>query len=294
MPTQSRNTLLLATDRQKSVLNAVDSTQNNAIAYTPYGDSPLGGNPKSQLRFNGELRELMTGYYPLGNGYRMYSPLLKRFLSPDNLCPFEVGGLNAYAYCECDPINRTDPTGHAWGLLKEIGRNLGLRVSNKEKLAQSYNSGYGLADPSGLFTHDSLKKAVRLKDPSQTSSLVYDKKTNTLHVNRYVKNNKFSFSSTTQINSKAQQISPEILNSITPNENLETTSPSTYKYVADIQRQLATGRSIGEAAIEQTLHPKTLKEQQIAIRKNYGSRKAYKQESETPPDPDRFLYRSGF
>lgn len=37
-----------------------------------------------------------------------------RFLSSDSLSPFERGGINAYAYCGGDPINRTDESGRFW------------------------------------------------------------------------------------------------------------------------------------------------------------------------------------
>ncbi|NLA01594.1 hypothetical protein GTA07_14335 [Rhodococcus hoagii] len=40
-------------------------------------------------------------------------PTLMRFSAPDSLSPFNEGGLNAYAYCGCDPINHEDPSGHA-------------------------------------------------------------------------------------------------------------------------------------------------------------------------------------
>lgn len=42
-----------------------------------------------------------------------------RFNGPDDLSPFDVGGLNAYAYCNGDPQNLSDPSGHAspWPLL---------------------------------------------------------------------------------------------------------------------------------------------------------------------------------
>lgn len=35
-----------------------------------------------------------------------------RFISPDNLSPFSRGGCNSYAYCEGDPINYIDHSGH--------------------------------------------------------------------------------------------------------------------------------------------------------------------------------------
>jgi RHS repeat-associated protein len=112
MPTQTRKTILLATDRQNSVLNAVGETGIDAIPYSVYGHSPLDAS-QSRLRFIGEFQELRTGFYPLGNGYRMYSPVLMRFISPDSylFSPFGVGWLNTYVYCEGDPINNFDLTG---------------------------------------------------------------------------------------------------------------------------------------------------------------------------------------
>ncbi|VVP61580.1 hypothetical protein PS870_06378 [Pseudomonas fluorescens] len=67
----------------------------------------------SVLGFNGERIAPVLGGYHLGNGYRLYSPSLRRFTSPDNLSPFGAGGINPYAYCKGDPINNTDPTGHS-------------------------------------------------------------------------------------------------------------------------------------------------------------------------------------
>lgn len=140
MPTP-HTTILLATDHSGSVLNAVDTTKNNPIVYTSYGDSPMGGAPQSQLRFNGVIRESMTGCYSLGNGYRTYRPILMRFSSPDSLSPFGKGGLSAYAYCGGDPRNRTDPTGHVSnplkGLFNVFGRQRGL-ISDEIQLTSKH------------------------------------------------------------------------------------------------------------------------------------------------------------
>ena len=53
----------------------------------------------------------------IGHPSRYYSPELCRWISPDSieyLDPQSINGLNLYAYCGNDPINRFDPTGHSW------------------------------------------------------------------------------------------------------------------------------------------------------------------------------------
>ncbi|MGE8115242.1 RHS repeat-associated core domain-containing protein [Pseudomonas sp. NPDC086566] len=98
---------LILTDAHGSVLRAAAAT-----VYTPYGfdDFSLG---ISTLGFNGEMRDIRTGCYLLGRGARLFSPILRRFCSADSFSPFGVGSFNAYAYCEGDPINFTDPEGEA-------------------------------------------------------------------------------------------------------------------------------------------------------------------------------------
>ncbi|WP_105947346.1 RHS repeat-associated core domain-containing protein [Pseudomonas sp. LLC-1] len=83
-----------------------------ARAYSPYG--VVAGRPISVLAFCGQRPDQLLGSYPLGNGYRHYNPMLMRFQSPDSLSPFNRGGINAYAYCGGDPVNRTDESGRSW------------------------------------------------------------------------------------------------------------------------------------------------------------------------------------
>lgn len=108
-------TTLLITDQQRSALNALDATPPRSRAYTPYGHRPVGNGLLSLLSFNGERPDPVTGHFHLGNGYRQFNPVLMRFNSPDSWSPFGKGGINAYAYCAGDPINRSDPTGHLVG-----------------------------------------------------------------------------------------------------------------------------------------------------------------------------------
>ncbi|WP_154232166.1 RHS repeat-associated core domain-containing protein [Pseudomonas syringae] len=114
------NSALLATDIQNSVLHAEDI----AIAYAPYGHREAVTGLPGLPGFNGEQPDPVTGHYLLGNGYRAYNPILMRFNSPDSLSPFGEGGLNAYAYCVGDPVNRSDPTGHFGGLIGVLSKLL--------------------------------------------------------------------------------------------------------------------------------------------------------------------------
>ncbi|MBX9408925.1 type IV secretion protein Rhs [Pseudomonas baetica] len=124
-------TQLFGTDQQQSVLAELGEEQLTDCAYSPYGHRPAEGGVFSLAGFNGEPMDRATGLYLLGNGYRAYSPTLMRFLSPDSMSPFGDGGLNAYAYCLGDPVNRVDPTGHiSWQLIAGVGLSvLGIVAS---------------------------------------------------------------------------------------------------------------------------------------------------------------------
>ena len=103
---------LLATDPQHSVLHAVGATEQQAMAYSPYGHHPTAGANQHLLGFNGECADPVTGHYLLGNGYRAFNPVLMRFNSPDSWSPFSTSGMNTYTYCRNRPINSNDPSGH--------------------------------------------------------------------------------------------------------------------------------------------------------------------------------------
>ena len=75
-------------------------------AYLPFGHR---NTAITRTGYGGELSELPSSTYSLGNGHRHFNPTLNRFLSADRLSPFTV--LNAYAYCNGDPLNWVDPSG---------------------------------------------------------------------------------------------------------------------------------------------------------------------------------------
>ncbi|WP_338474399.1 RHS repeat-associated core domain-containing protein [Pseudomonas sp. MS646] len=116
--------MLLAGDDKNSVLSEISQGAVKSIAYSAYGHLTQSASVNCHLGYNGERRDTQTGWYLLGNGYRVFNPRLMRFHSPDNLSPFGKGGLNAYMYCVGDPVNRVDPTGH-------ISKGFFLRIFRK-------------------------------------------------------------------------------------------------------------------------------------------------------------------
>lgn len=117
------STSLLGIDQHATVLLGFAAANTHSRAYCAYGSHPLAGGEEVKPGFNGNVPDAVTGWYLLGNGYRPYNPTLMRFVSPDDMSPFGLGGLNGYGYCGGDPVNMEDPSGH-FGFFRSLFRPL--------------------------------------------------------------------------------------------------------------------------------------------------------------------------
>lgn len=132
---------VLGHDRASTVLRR--STQR--VTYQPFGYA-AAAHRADVLGYTGQRREPGSGYQ-LGNGRRLYRPSIMRFCQPDRLSPFGRGGLNAYTYCQGDPVNRHDPSGEAaLDVLSDIVGALGIVAYGAMMF-----TGYRVSPPSKLM-----------------------------------------------------------------------------------------------------------------------------------------------
>ncbi|MBD1551964.1 RHS repeat-associated core domain-containing protein [Pseudomonas typographi] len=106
-------TMLLITDMAHSVLGA----GGPRAGYTPAGYT---SGAVGACGFHGQRLDGHGTFYVLGHGRRAYGPAQMRFIQPDVLSPFAEGGLNSYAYCGAEPVNRADPTGQFFVALRRL------------------------------------------------------------------------------------------------------------------------------------------------------------------------------
>lgn len=105
------NTQLLLTEQSNSVVARLGPVHRPS-SFTPYGYT-RSLESGALLYFTGQLLQPVTGHYLLGSR-RGFNPVTMRFNSYDDLSPFKGGGINGYAYCSGDPVNREDPSGSIW------------------------------------------------------------------------------------------------------------------------------------------------------------------------------------
>lgn len=185
---EMKGSIVFAVDNASSVLRRAKAPR----AYMPFG---FMATECPQTAFTGQRLE--TGQYLMGAGYRAYSPDINRFGAPDRHSPFGRGGLNSYAYCGAEPVNRADVQGANWTkLLGKVAQksikvesriNLELRYVNKglrrtlrfdttqvEDATQMYKTlGTLLSERSDAFRVMTLN-AERVKSGSKTFERIPD------------------------------------------------------------------------------------------------------------------------
>lgn len=170
---------LTGNDLHGSPFMSIANGSHSTFGWSPFGaTAKRSGLSASLPGFNGERADPLSGVTHLGNGYRAYSPVLRRFTCPDNASPFGEGGVNPYAYCEGDPINHTDPSGH--GIITLIIRAIafGVRMGLKAVMAEGTEAavttvGYvetGVTTATMVATGVS-SKAVKKKNPEAARKL---------------------------------------------------------------------------------------------------------------------------
>lgn len=102
-----------------SVVLDETSAIKEKITYTPWGevksyDKFGAGAEVARFYFTGKKLDDETGLYYFGARY--YNPKLGRFLTADTIVqsPYNPQTLNRYTYCNNNPVNLVDPTGHSW------------------------------------------------------------------------------------------------------------------------------------------------------------------------------------
>ena len=108
------------------------------------------------IRYRGYYYDRGTEFYYLNARY--YNPQWRRFISPDStdyLDHESVNGLNLYAYCNNDPVNYADPSGHLafFIVTAMIGAALGLGITAAVDLIpdQEFNLHWGWYVGAGLL-----------------------------------------------------------------------------------------------------------------------------------------------
>ena len=107
---------------QKDITKIIDETGKEVVSYIydAYGNIvSTKGSKKDTIgkinpyRYRGYYYDIETGLFFCNSRY--YNPEWGRFIQPDDieyLDPESINGLNLYAYCNNDPINMYDPSGH--------------------------------------------------------------------------------------------------------------------------------------------------------------------------------------
>ena len=187
---------------QGDVVRIVNSSRSVVASYTydPWGKIISSSGTLADinpLRYRGYYYDSETGFYYLQSRY--YDPEIGRFINADSYASTDATGLlstNMFAYCENNPVNRSDPSGEAFSLITiAVGATVGALVNAagtavaNVAAGKAWNDGIGLAllsgAVSGAVSTVSMNPAARLAISAVASAAesVYDQVKNDGSVN---------------------------------------------------------------------------------------------------------------
>lgn len=187
---------------QGDVVRIVNSSRSVVASYTydPWGKIISSSGTLADinpLRYRGYYYDSETGFYYLQSRY--YDPEIGRFINADSYASTDATGLlstNMFAYCENDPVNKSDPSGEAFSLITiAVGATVGALVNAagtavaNVAAGKAWNDGIGLAllsgAVSGAVSTVSMNPAARLAISAVASAAesVYDQVKNDGSVN---------------------------------------------------------------------------------------------------------------
>ena len=157
---------------QGDVVRIVNSSRSVVASYTydPWGKIISSSGTLADinpLRYRGYYYDTETGFYYLQSRY--YDPEIGRFINADSYASTDIVGLlstNMFSYCENDPINRSDHSGHAgYGLMsgwdpikfhdkKKPKSNFEDIVTNAIKYSTEVSAGFGMGLSATIETLD--------------------------------------------------------------------------------------------------------------------------------------------
>ena len=125
---------------QGDVVRIVDGSRNVVASYSydlwgkllSSSGTLANVNP---LRYRGYYYDSETGFYYLQSRY--YDPAIGRFINADSYASTDATGLlstNMFAYCENDPVNRSDPSGEFWNIVVGAGMEVLTQLAAGTKL----------------------------------------------------------------------------------------------------------------------------------------------------------------
>ena len=117
---------------QGDVVRIVNSSCGTVASYTydPWGKIISSSGTLADinpLRYRGYYYDAETGFYYLQSRY--YDPEIGRFINADSYASTDAAGLlstNMFAYCENDPVNRSDPSGEVYLEVLLTGAAIGI------------------------------------------------------------------------------------------------------------------------------------------------------------------------